>query len=192
MASALPTGQRGQALAAGLAVLALAVVWAGVVSPLLDLYGSRAERLASMQAREGREAALIEALPALQAEAASAARTPARAVLAGNTDAIAGATLQEQVQGMAASATATLTSIETLPAEQVGNYRRIGVRVELSAQLAVTVALLRAVEEAQPSMLVDDIRLTATPIGQQNAQLPLDAAFTVYAFRIGTARDDQP
>ncbi len=191
MASALPTGQRGQALAVGLAVLAAVIVWVGVVSPLADLYGARADRLGSLQLRAGKEAALIESLPALQAEAASAARRPTRAVLAGDTDSIAGATLQEQVQGMAASATATLTSIETLPAEQVGNYRRIGVRVELSAQLSVVVALLRAVEEAQPSMLVDDIRLTATPVGPQNAQLPLDAAFTVYAFRIGTAKDDQ-
>ena len=191
MASPLPTGRRGQALAVGLAVLAAVIVWVGVVSPLLDFYSARSDRLASMQVRAAKEAALIEALPALQAEAANAAHTPARAVLAGNTDAIAGATLQEQVQSMAASATATLTSIETLPAEQVGNYRRIGVRVELSAQLAVAVALLRAVEEAQPSMLVDDIRLTATPVGQQNTQLPLDAAFTVYAFRIGTAKDDQ-
>ena len=92
---------------------------------------------------------------------------------------------------MATAANAQLTSIETLPAEQVGAYRRIGVHVELSAQLAVAVALLRAVEEAQPSMLVDDIRLTATPVGPMNTQLPLDAAFTVYAFRIGTAKDDQ-
>jgi hypothetical protein len=66
------------------------------------------------------------------------------------------------------------------------------VRLELSAQLPVAVALLRAIEDAQPSMLVDDIRLTSTPVGPQNAQLPLDCAFTVYAFRIGTAKEDQP
>ena len=192
MAAALPTGQRGQVLAAGLAVLAVVVFWLGVVSPLLGFYGERGDRLDAMQARAAKEAALIETLPALQLEAQNAARTPARAVLAGGTDAIAGATLQEQVQSMASAANAQLTSIETLPAEQVGAYRRIGVHVELSAQLAVAVALLRAVEEAQPSMLVDDIRLTATPVGPMNTQLPLDAAFTVYAFRIGTARDDQP
>ena len=191
MASSLPTGPRGQVLAGGLAVLAVAAVWLGVVSPLADLYSSRSEQLGEMQARAAREAALIEALPALKAEAQQAARTPARAVLAGDTDAIAGASLQEQVQAMATSASAQLTSIETLPAEQVGAYRRIGVRVELSAQLTVAIALLRAIEEAQPSMLVDDIHLTATPVGPQNAQLPLDAAFTVYAFRIGTAKDDQ-
>jgi hypothetical protein len=74
----------------------------------------------------------------------------------------------------------------------VGNYRRIGVRVELSAQLAVVIHLLAAIEEAQPSMLLDDVRLTGTPVGPQNAQLPLDAAFTVYAFRVGTAKEDQP
>jgi general secretion pathway protein M len=192
MAASLPTGQRGQVLAGGLLLLAIAAVWLGVVSPLLDFYGARAERLQTMQSRAAREAALIEVLPALRTEAETASHTPTRAVLSGNSDAIAGATLQEQVQTMAGTANAQLTSIETLPAEQVGAYRRIGVRVELSAQLTVVVALLRAVEEAQPSMLVDDIRLTATPVGPQNTQLPLDAAFTVYAFRIGTARDDQP
>jgi len=56
----------------------------------------------------------------------------------------------------------------------------------------VVIHLLAAIEQAQPSMLLDDIRLTGTPVGPQNAQLPLDAAFTVYAFRVGTAKEDQP
>ena len=192
MLAALPTGQRGRLLAGGLAVLTLVLFWLGVISPILGWYGDRSEEIGALRSKAAREAALIETLPVLRAQAAQAARTPARAVLAGASDAIAGATLQEQVQAMAGTAAAQLTSIETLPAEQVGSYRRIGVRVELSAQLAVVVALLRAIEEAQPSMLVDDIRLTATPVGPQNTQLPMDCAFTVYAFRIGTARGDQP
>ncbi len=192
MIATLPTGQRGQILAAALAILALVIVWLGVIGPVADWYGGRSEEITALRARVAREAALIQTLPALQGQAAQAARAPARAVLAGNSDAIAGATLQEQVQAMAGTANAQLTSIETLPAEQAGQYRRIGVRVELSAQLAVVVALLRGIEDAQPSMLVDDARLTATPVGPQNTQLPMDCAFTVYAFRIGTAKDDQP
>jgi len=191
MLSTLPTGRRGQVLAAALLLLAAFVLWLGLITPVLDFYATRADRLTDLRARAAREAALIATLPQLTAEAQSAARTPQRAVLPGNTDAIAGATLQEQVQSMATSQSAQLTSIETLPAEQVGAYRRIGVRVELSAQLGVVIALLRAVEEAQPSMLIDDLRLTATPVGPQNTQLPLDSAFTVYAFRIGTAKEDQ-
>jgi hypothetical protein len=192
MAPALPTGRRGQYLAAGLAVLSLVVVWLGVVAPVLDFYGTRQDEVDALRARAAREAALVAALPRLAKEAALVSRTPTRAVLPGNSDAIAGATLQEQVQTMAAGANAQLTSIETLPGEQVGSYRRIGVRVELSAQLAVVIHLLAAIEEAQPSMLLDDLRLTGTPVGPQNAQLPLDSAFTVYAFRVGTAKEDQP
>ena len=163
MTSALPEGRRGQALAVSLVVLAAFLLWLGVLGPLAGWYADRSETLDQLRARAAREAALIETLPALRAEADSVAKTPTRAVLAGGSDAIAGATLQEQVQAMASSAAAQLTSIETLPAEQSGAYRRIGVRMELSAQLPVVVALLKAIEEAEPSMLVDDIRLTATP-----------------------------
>jgi general secretion pathway protein M len=190
--TSLPTGQRGRVVAAGLAVLTLAVLWLGIMSPVIGFYDTRADRLDELRARVARETALIAALPQLRAEAAAAAKAPQRAVLAGNSDAIAGATLQEQVQSMASGVVAQLTSIETLPAEQVGAYRRIGVHVELAAQLSVVIQLLRAIEDAQPSMLIDDIRLTATPVGPQNAQLPLDAAFTVYAFRVGTGKEDQP
>ena len=191
-ATALPTGRRGQAIAVGLAVLAVAIVWLGLFAPLAAWYADRSQALDALRSRAAREAALIATLPALRAEAETAAKTPTRAVLTGDSDAIAGASLQEQVQTMATGNDAQLTSIETLPAEQSGQYRRIGVRVELSAQLPVVIALLKAVEEAQPSMLVDDIRLTATPVASLNAQLPLDAAFTVYAFRVGTAKEDQP
>jgi general secretion pathway protein M len=176
-------------LAAGLAVLALLAIWLGLISPITDWYGARAAHLTDLRLRVARESALIETLPALKTSAAAAAHTPARATVAGSTDAIAGAALQEQVQQLATAASAQLTSIETLPADQVGLYRRIGVRVELNAQLQVVVSLLKSVEEAQPSMLVDDLHLTGTPMGLNSLALPLDASFTVYGFRAGTAKD---
>jgi general secretion pathway protein M len=188
--AALPTGRNGQALAAGLALLAVLVAWLGIVAPVVDWYGSRADELAGLRQRAAREVGLIATLPELKRQAAEAAHTPARATLAGSTDAIAGAALQEQVQQLATAASAQLTSIETLPADQVGLYRRIGVRVELSAQLPVVVALLKSIEEAQPSMLVDDLHLTSTPVGPNNPPLPLEASFTVYGFRVGSAKDD--
>jgi hypothetical protein len=189
---ALPTGRNGHIAAAALAGLALLLAWLAFVAPVIDWYDARASRLADLHRRVARETALIQILPALRREAEAAAKTPTHAVLPGNTDAIAGAALQEQVQTMASAANAQLTSAETLPAEQDGAYRRIGVRVELNAQLPVIVELLKSVEEAEPTMLVDDIRLTATPVGPVNTPLPLDAAFTVFAFRVGTAKDDAP
>ncbi|HTZ70830.1 MAG TPA: type II secretion system protein GspM [Acetobacteraceae bacterium] len=185
----LPTGRNGRLLAVGLLIMALLVVWIGVVAPVVDWYSARAAQLSALNQRAAREAALIATLSTLKKDAAAATSQPTRAVLAGSTDAIAGASLQEQVQSMATNADAQLTSIETLPAEQVADYRRIGVRVEMNAQLPVVVALLKAVEEAQPSMLVDDIHLASTPVGPMATQLPLDASFTVYGFRVGTGKD---
>ncbi len=185
----LPTGRDGRILAGLLALLCVAAVWLGLVLPVLDWYGARQAELAHLREVAARQTALITTLPALKKLAEENAQTPSRAELTGNTDAIAGAALQEQVQSMASQASAQLTSIETLPAEQVGAYRRIGVRVELNAQLAVVVALLKAIEEAEPNMLVDDVHLTGTPVMAQNAQLPLDSSFTVFAFRVGTAKD---
>lgn len=189
-AIALPTGRNGRILAAGLLALAAVLGYLAFVSPVVGWYEARAQRLQTLRERGAREAALIDMLPTLRREAADAAKTPTHSVLAGSTDAIAGAALQEQVQTMASAVNAQLTSAETLPAEQVGVYRRIGVRVEVNAQLPVIVELLKAVEEAEPSMMVDDIRLTATPVGPLNVPLPLDAAFTIYAFRVGTAKED--
>jgi len=189
-AIALPTGRNGRILAAGLLALAAVLGYLAFVSPVVGWYEARAQRLQTLRERGAREAALIDMLPTLRREAADAAKTPTHSVLAGSTDAIAGAALQEQVQTMASAVNAQLTSAETLPAEQVGAYRRIGVRVEVNAQLPVIVELLKAVEEAEPSMMVDDIRLTATPVGPLNVPLPLDAAFTIYAFRVGTAKED--
>jgi hypothetical protein len=187
----LPIGRQGRILAASLALLTLAVLWIGVVAPVVDWYRERGARLNELYARAAREHALIATLPAMQKQAVEAAKTPTRAVLSGNTDAIAGAALQEQVRTMATAAAADLTSIETLPVEQAGAYRRIGVRVELTAKLPVVVDLLKAIDDAQPSMLADDVHLTATPTGGVNVpSLPLEASFTVYAFRVGTAKDD--
>lgn len=190
--ASLPTGRDGRILAGLLAALCLVVLWVGLVLPVLDWYASRNAEIAGLNERIARERALIATLPQLKEAASQAAQTPSRAVLTGSSDAIAGAALQEQVQAMATAANVQLTSIETLPAEQVGSYRRIGVRVEMNALLPVLTALLKSVEEAEPSMLVDDVHLVGTPVPASNTPLPLDCSFTVYAFRIGSAKDGAP
>ena len=76
-----------------------------------------------------------------------------------------------------------LSSAEQLPAEAVGGYRRIGLRVALAAPFPALVQLLQAIEQASPPMLIDDLRLHGPP--PQSTLLPMDASFTVLAFRGG-------
>ena len=187
--SPLPTGRRGQALAVGLALLALAMVWLAAVAPALDWYGARAEHLAEQQILADRMAAIVATAPALRqvlARADSAAPAPST-MLDGATDGIAGATLQQAMQDMAAKAGATVTSAEVLPAEAVGSYRRISLHVTATGGWPVIVALFSAVADATPRMLVNDVSLRQSLALGPADKHPLEASFTVIAFSAGAA-----
>jgi general secretion pathway protein M len=185
MTTSLPTGRRGQLLASALTLVVVASVWVGVVTPLLGWHAEQTQRMEQRRALARRMAELVETLPALQAQAAGRDATgPApSAVLAGETDAVAGAALQLLVQQMATGAGTSLSSVEVVPAEAVGGYRRIGLHVALAAPWPVLVHLLQSLEQATPPMLVDDLRLHGSPL--RNVALPMDASFTVLAFRDG-------
>ncbi len=186
--TALPTGRRGQMLALGLTLVAIAVVWIGLVGPALGWYQDRTETLAQRRVLAERMAAVAATVPALRAQVqAAAAAGPARlAVLEGATDAIAGASLQQQVQDMMGQTGATLTSAESLPPEPAGAYRRIGLHVSVTASWTVMVALLTALQTAAPRMLVDDMQLQSGQLlSASNASHPLEASFTVLAFYAG-------
>ena len=187
---ALPSGRRGQVLAVAIAAALLLALCFGVVLPLAALHASRAESLDRQSVLAGRMRTVAASLPALRRRAATLAAGPApRTLLEGASDAVAGAALQEQVQAMAVEAGSPLTSAETLPAEPAGAYRRISLRVSLSAPYTTLVHLLAAIADATPRMLVDDLQVQAPPLGLRSAVLPMDATLTVLAFR---ARDPAP
>ncbi len=186
----LPTGRAGQALAVALLLVVGALAWSSVAAPLFDLYASRAESLAQRVTLARRMAQAAADLPALQQASSQsvAAGPPPAALVGGASDSVAGATLQQLVQDMAARAGATLSSSETLPAETAGAYRRIAVRVALSAPWPVLVGLLRSIAEASPGMLVDDLQLHGTRQIEGTGELPMDASLTVLGFRAADAK----
>ena len=190
----LPSGRAGQALAVSLTLIVVLLVWEVVASPLIDWYGARSDAVQSQRDIAGRMELLVRALPALQREAARsrAAGPPVSALLGGNSDAVAAATLQGRVQDMASTVGTALSSTEALPARQQGAYRRVALRVSFNASLPVMVHLLQTIETGTPRMLVDDIQLHTSPIiiaqGRQTSP-PLDVSLTVVGFRAGHASD---
>ena len=182
---ALPTGRRGQVLAVALLLAVLAACWVVVAAPLLAWHADRTEALEQRSALARRMAQVAGTLPELQRQAAAAvaAGPVAATLLDGSTDAVAGATLQQLIQDMAGRADATLSSTEALPTEAVGSYRRIGVRVALYAPWPVLVELLRAVGQASPQMLVDDLQIRSGRQFGVPGDPPLDASFVVLGFR---------
>jgi hypothetical protein len=80
----------------------------------------------------------------------------------------------------------TLSSVETLPAQQQGGYRRISLRVACSAPMPVLVGFLQKLEVSSPRMLIDDLDLDASPDLNRPDGIALAANFTVIAFRPGS------
>ncbi len=185
----LPTGPRGRVLALGLTVLALLLVWFGIIGPVLAWYSGRTERLDQRLMLARRMADLAATLPQLEHQAATLPAPSANpdALLPGETDAVAAATLQERMQEMASEAGASLSSVEMLPATQLGQFRRIGLRVALHAEMPNVVHLLQGVEAAKPRMLVDELDLQRHLVLARLNTPDLDAKFVVYAFRAGGA-----
>ena len=186
--TSLPTGRRGQALAVALTVMLVALVWLGAVAPALDWYWARAEHLDEQRTLAARMEGVALAAPALRQQVAAGSAAPAaRTMLDGATDAVAGASLAQTVQDMAAKAGATVTSAEVLPADTVGSYRRVGLHVTASGGWPVVVALFSAIAQATPRMLLDDVSLRQSVALGQAESRPLEVGFTVIAFHAGAA-----
>ena len=187
-ANTLPTGPRGQAMALGLAAVAVLIVWFGAIAPCLQWYADRTETLQRQRQFASRMISVASTAPTLQRQLAQAeAAPPPRSVFEGASDAIAGAALQQAVQDIAGRAGATVLSAEILPAQPVSGYQRIGVRLTVSAPWTVLVALLEATVQATPRMLVDDLTFRQTDITGGKEQRPMEAAFTVTALHAAAA-----
>ncbi len=188
----LPTGPRGRVLALGFAVVAMLLVWFGVVGPILGWYADRAETLTQRRMLAQRMTELAATLPELEHQAGSFRASAAPdALLPGETDAVAAATLQERMQDMASTAGTTLSSVEMLPPKQMGQFRRVGLRVAVQADMVNVVHLLQAIEAARPRMLVDELDLQRHLLLARPTAPDVDAKFIVYAFRAGAAGKPQ-
>lgn len=186
MTGALPEGGRGQALALGLALILAGGLWVGAVRPLIGWHDQRAAALSARAAVARRMAAIAASEPHWRR--AAARRGGAGPVLAGGSDAIAGAALQGTLQAMAKRLGTNLDSVATLPTRPIGRWRRFGVRISVRAALPVLVRLLLRIERARPPLLIGGLSLNALGVSRTGGGPPLEARITVLAFRSGTAR----
>jgi hypothetical protein len=179
-------GRRGQALAVGLAGLALALIWFGLIDPVRSWYASRESLLEQRQTLLHHMRDLAASLPALQSESASKRGEGDQAdlmMLRGATDAVAAADLQERVQKMAAAAGVSLTAVETLPASPAGRWHRVLLRISLNTSWPVLAELVRSIEQSNTRILIDDIHFHSPTAIARPTVLPIQASMVLYGFR---------
>ncbi|HTH99927.1 MAG TPA: type II secretion system protein GspM [Acidisoma sp.] len=181
----LPDGRRGQVVALGVTAGLALLIWLAVVSPLIGWYQARDSALAQKRTLAAHMQAVEQQLPGLRRAVAQlgADDGTARMLLAGASDAIAGANLQSALQALAAQAGTSLDSIGMQPAKSLHALRLVTAQVTLTARWTMLVAFLRAVETAQPRMIVDSISLNTASIPGSGQPSTLQATLSVTGFR---------
>ena len=192
-ADTLPTGRRGQIVAVGAALVAVMALWLIVISPLVGFYADRADRLEKQQAVLSRMERLVSQRQALMEQAASLGDAgPSKGnLLDGSSIPVATAALQGLVQDIAGASGATLASVESLPGETGNGYRRVGVKLSLSASWPVLIHFLQALQESDTPMAIDDLQIhSGSETPKSPDQQVFEAGFAVYA--PATAEPQQP
>jgi general secretion pathway protein M len=192
-AETLPTGRRGQITAVGVMLAAIMLLWVAIISPLIGFYSDRADQLDEQRAVVHRMEQLVASRQSLTQRAAELGdAAPAKGTLLdGSSIPVATAALQGLVQETATTAGASLTSVESLPGETGTGYRRVGVKLALSAPWPVLIHFLQALQESDTPMAIDDLQIHSEAEAAKTAdQQVFEAGFSVYA--PATAEPQQP
>ena len=145
--------------AIALLVAVIAVVYGVGVAPLLSAHGKADRAIAEaneLMSRYQLVAARRDTLEA-QLQALRADRSMVGIYLDGDTDALAAASLQEVVNATVEGTGGRLRSIQILPAQDDGKFRRISVRAQMSATIVQLARLLYAFEASKTYLFIDNL-----------------------------------
>ncbi|MFQ6017530.1 MAG: type II secretion system protein GspM [Kiloniellaceae bacterium] len=140
----------------------IVAVYALAVAPLIAAYrtADRAiEQAEALLLRYERIARSREALQA-QLEELKARQAAIGIYLSGDTDALAAAELQDIVNATIEPGGGKLRSIQILPAKTVGEFRRVSVRVQMTATIAQFARILYVLEAGKTFLFVDNLDIS--------------------------------
>ncbi len=179
-------------LASRLAAIALAVAVAllakaAVLDPALQAQRQTTEALGQAAAQLARLQAVAATKPRLEALAARLERDMGRsdAFLRADTEALAGAALQERLRSLAGSEGIALGAMQWGAEKAENGLGRVSVRVQISTSIGPLYALLAAIETGTPPLFIDDIDIQGPPGPQPDhayQPVPLSVSFDCFGY----------
>lgn len=181
----------GKAAALVILVAVLILVKSIAVDPLVDAFTTNEEQVAKLSALSARYRTLIDQLPALRAERDGLSRqvTADSGFLKNANDTLAAAELQARLKGLVDSVHGELKSTQILPMQQVGGFRRVGVRGEMSMTLPAIQKVLYETEAGSPILVLDSLSIRSKAADRQEERNPdvvlLEMSVDIYGFLRG-------
>ena len=162
----------------------------GVIDPILDSVNQSREEIADAATRLSRIKAIAATKPELEAQAAKMMSDIGQsdAFMRADTEALAGAALQERLRTLTSAQGISLGAIQWAAGKTDSGLGRISVRVQITATLGPLYALLGSVESTMPLLFIDDIDIQATVGGDPGQPVqdgPLSVTFDCYGYWLG-------
>lgn len=158
--------------ALGLLLAVLALPWLGVALPLLDSFAEGERDIAELSAKAERLAAAAAAKDEwlAQKEALAARRERGGLLLAGASEALAAAALQNTIKTAVARAGGELRSTQPLTTSEEKGFRRIAVRALLTTDAEGLRTLLHAVDAARPLLFVEALEVRGRAVSRRDGE----------------------
>lgn len=161
-----------------LLIVAIVAAYSFILDPIIVGYGETDRQIEEVRDQLARYQRLAAERPALeqQIQQATNERTSDGYYLSGGTDAVAAAGLQDRVNALVGAKGGLLRSIQPMPGVDEQGFRRITLRVQMTATIEVLFETLYALESGTPMLFVDNLDIQSRAIRRRSDETGAEAA----------------
>jgi general secretion pathway protein M len=153
-----------------LLIVALAAAYSFILEPIIVGYGETDRRIEEVREQLSRYQRLAAARPALERQMQQAATEQSSDgyYLSGGTDALVAAGLQDRVNALVEAKGGSLRSIQPMPGIDDQGFRRITLRVQMTATIEALFETLYALEAGTPMLFIENLDIQSRSIRRRS------------------------
>jgi general secretion pathway protein M len=161
-----------------LLIVAIVAAYSFILDPIIVGYGETDRQIEEVRDQLARYQRLAAERPALeqQIQQTENERTSDGYYLSGGTDAVAAAGLQDRVNALVGAKGGLLRSIQPMPGVDVQGFRRITLRVQMTATIEVLFETLYALESGTPMLFIENLDIQSRAIRRRSDETGVEAA----------------
>ena len=170
-----------------LLIVAIVAGYSLVLEPIFTGYGETGRKIDEAREQLSHYQRLAAARPILEKQMLQAAtqQTSQGYYLSGSTDALAAAGLQDRVNALIQDNGGSLHSIQPMPGSDEQGFRRITLRVLMSAPVETLFETLYALEAGTPILFVENLDIQSRLVRRRSNQASLQAVSDAPLLRVG-------